>query len=200
MSELTNLLRLARDTVSNPREGASTVLSFAPPRPALWLMFALVIVLSLMTGEIVALLTGPPPEGPLTNADTRSPLALGLVQAGLFFVMIHAVHRVGTWFGGSGRFEEAMLLIVWLQFILLCVQVVQIVALILIPPVAGLIFILAIGLFLWLLVNFIAVLHGFTSLGMVFVMTIVSAVAILFAFSLVLAILGITTPEMTGGA
>jgi hypothetical protein len=29
---LGNLLRLARDTVSNPREGAATVLSFAPER------------------------------------------------------------------------------------------------------------------------------------------------------------------------
>jgi hypothetical protein len=29
---LGNLLRLARDTVSNPREGAATILSFAPER------------------------------------------------------------------------------------------------------------------------------------------------------------------------
>jgi hypothetical protein len=40
-------------------------------------------------------------------------------------------------------------------------------------------------------VNFIAVLHGFTSLGMVFVATLASAFALLFAFSIVLSILGL---------
>ena len=56
IATLGNLLRLARDTVTNPREGATTVLSFAPARQALWLMFALVVVTSMMMGEIVALL------------------------------------------------------------------------------------------------------------------------------------------------
>jgi hypothetical protein len=52
---LGTLLRLARDTVSNPREGAATILSYAPARQALWLMFALVIVLSLLIRELVGL-------------------------------------------------------------------------------------------------------------------------------------------------
>ncbi|MEM7724251.1 MAG: hypothetical protein AAF376_18050 [Pseudomonadota bacterium] len=80
MLSLNALLRLARDTVSNPQEGASTVLSFAPPMRALWLMFALVVVLSLFLGEVVLLVSGPLEEGPLTGAYS-SPLALGLIQA-----------------------------------------------------------------------------------------------------------------------
>jgi hypothetical protein len=42
-------------------------------------------------------------------------------------------------------------------------------------------------------VNFIAVLHGFTSLGMVFVATLLSAFALLFAFSIVLSVLGLAS-------
>jgi hypothetical protein len=188
---LGSLLRLARDTVSNPREGAATVLSFAPERAAIWLMFALVIVLSLLLREIVALSINFPTEGPILGPMQNSPIVLGLVMAGFLFIIIHAVHRIGGFFGGTGSFEEAALLVIWLQFILICVQVIQIVTLFVLPPLAGLITIVAIALYVWLLVNFIAVLHGFTSLGMVFVATLASAFALLFAFSIVLSLLGL---------
>ncbi|MDG4648897.1 Yip1 family protein [Roseibacterium sp. SDUM158017] len=191
---LRHLLRLARDTVANPREGATTVLSFAPQRQALWLMFALVVVTSMMMGEIVALLTTMPADGPMTGPFVQSPLALGLVQAGFLFLMIHAIHHIGRFFGGTGSLEEAALLVIWLQFIFICVQVVQIVAIVIVPPVAGLVTILAIGLFFWLLVNFIAVLHGFTSLGLVFVVTLLAGFGLLVFLSMVLASLGVAVP------
>jgi len=184
------LLRLVWGTLSNPREGASTVLSMAPPLNALWLMFAIVVVLTLFMGEAVGLLSGISEDGPLTGAY-GSPLLLGVVQGAFLCIMVFAIHHIGGWFGGTGRFEEALLLVVWLQFIFVCIQVVQIVALLVVPPLAALIPIVVIGLFFWLLVNFIAVLHGFTSLGMVFVMTIVSGVGVVFVLSLVLTMLGL---------
>jgi hypothetical protein len=187
---LGGLLRLARDTVTNPQEGATTVLSVAPPPRALWLMFAIVVVLSLFLGEVVTLLTGVPEDGPITGAYS-SPLTLGLIQAAFLVIMVHAIHRIGGWFGGRGRFEEAFILIIWLHFIFLLVQVVQIGLMVILPPIAPFFTVLAVGLFLWLLVNFISVLHGFTSLGMVLVMTIVSAFGIIFVLSLVLSLLGL---------
>jgi hypothetical protein len=104
---LGNLLRLARETVANPREGATTVLSFAPERQALWLMFALVVVLSLLLREVVAVFAGFPMDGPITGPMQGSTLMLGLVMAGFLFLTIHAVHRIGRFFGGTGNFEEA---------------------------------------------------------------------------------------------
>ncbi|MGP1355829.1 Yip1 family protein [Roseicyclus sp.] len=194
IATLGSLLRLARDTVANPREGATTVLSFAPRRQALWLMFALVVVASLMMGEIVALVTVLPADGPMTGPFVQSPLALGLIQAAFLFLMIHAIYHVGRFFGGSGSLEEAALLVIWLQFIFICVQVIQIVAILVLPPLAGIITILAVALFFWLLVNFIAVLHGFTSLGLVFVVTLLGAFGMLVFLSLVLASLGVVVP------
>jgi hypothetical protein len=194
IATLGSLLRLARDTVSNPREGATTVLSFAPRRQALWLMFALVVVASLMMGEIVALVTVLPADGPMTGPFVQSPMALGLIQAAFLFLMIHAIYHVGRFFGGSGSLEETALLVIWLQFIFICVQVIQIAAILLLPPLAGIITILAVGLFFWLLVNFIAVLHGFTSLGLVFVVTLLGAFGMLVFLSLVLASLGVVLP------
>lgn len=187
-----NLLRMARDTVSNPREGAETVLSLGLPRQALWLAFALVVVLSMLLGDLLYMLADLPQDGAMTGPLGASPLVMGLMQGAFLFLMAHAVTHVGHLFGGTGRFDEALALIVWLQFIFLCVQVLQLAAVLVIPPMAGLITMLAVGLFFWLLVNFIATLHGFTSLGMVFVMTILSGFTILFVLSLILTLLGVT--------
>lgn len=186
------LLRLARDTVSNPREGAETILALGLPRQAWWLAFALVIVLSMILGDILYLVAGVSRDGPMTGPLGASPLVMGGLQAAFLYMMAHAITHIGRLFGGTGQLDEALALVVWLQFIFLCVQIVQLIAVLVLPPVAGLITVAALGLFLWLLVNFIATLHGFTSLGLVFVMTILSAFAILFCLSLVLTMLGIT--------
>lgn len=187
-----NLLRMARDTVSNPREGAETVLALGLPKQALWLAFALVVVLSMLLGDLLYLLADLPRDGAMTGPLGASPLVMGLLQGAFLFLMAHAVTLVGRMFGGTGRFDEALALIVWLQFIFLCVQILQLAAVLVIPPMAGLITMLAVGLFFWLLVNFIATLHGFTSLGMVFMMTILSGFTILFVLSLILTLLGVT--------
>jgi hypothetical protein len=195
MSDLLNigyLLRLARETVSDPKGGAREVMDLHLSRQALILMFAIVVVLSLILGEIVALMAQLPTGGDVAFAF-RSPLVLGLLQGVFLLVTAYAMTFVGRLFGGVGSFNGALALVVWLQFIFICIQIVQIGALLLIPPVAGLITILALGLFFWLLVNFIAALHGFTSTGMVFVMTIVSSIVILFLLGLVLTMLGLST-------
>lgn len=187
LMNLGHLLRLARETITNPRAGAATILGLHLSVQALRIAFGLVVVLSMLLGELVVLITPPPPEGALNV----SPVTMGLVQAAFLFVIAHAITLIGRWFGGTGSFEGALALIIWLQFIFLCVQVVQLLAMLVIPPVAGLITILAMGLFFWLLVNFIAALHSFTSLGMIFVATILTAFGIIFALSLILTLLGI---------
>lgn len=197
MSEILDLrflLRLARETIQDPKAGATEVLVRMPPRPALWLAFCLMVVISLILGEVVALFVGMPEDGPFTS---QTPMVLGLLQGAMLFLVVHAITHIGRMFGGTGTFDGALALITWLQFIFLLVQLAQLAAIVLIPPVAGLITIVALGLFFWLLVNFIAVLHGFASIGRVFVMTMLSFVGMLFVLSVVLSVLGITFE--TGG-
>ncbi len=189
---LKDLLGLAVETIKNPREGASTILNFAPPREAIWYMLALVVVLSVILAQATALLvSGGGANGPFA----LSPLMLGFVQGGLLLVMIYATFWIGRAFGGTGSFEETMLLVTWLQFILVCLQVAQTLAMVLLPPFAGLIGIAALFLFFWLLVNFVAILHGFASLGMVFAGIILSFFGIGFGLALILTLIGLT-PEM----
>jgi hypothetical protein len=154
-------------------------------------MFALVIVLSLLLREIRgAVCQAFPPTG---RSWVRCKLLRDARARDGRISLHHHPRRAPDrrFFGGTGSFEESALLVIWLQFILICVQVIQIATLFVLPPLAGLITIIAIALYLWLLVNFIAVLHGFTSLGMVFVATLLSAFALLFVFSLILSVLGL---------
>lgn len=185
-SAWTGLIRLARDTVADPREGATTVLSFAPGREALWTMFALVVVVTMFLGTLADLIVGLRGGG----GQMLSPVMLGLIQGGLLLVMVLAVHHLGRAFGGTGRFDEALLLVVWLQFIFILIQAIQIVALVILPPVAPLITLLSMALFFWLLVNFIAVLHGFTSLGRIFLMVILSIMGLGLVMTILTTVLG----------
>ena len=185
------LLRMARQTVSNPRDGAAVILKLHLPMRALWLAFGLVIVLSMFLGEAVALLMGPPDQAAMPPEMMVSPITMGVIQAAFLFLVAHGIARIGQLFGGSGDFQGALALIVWLQFIFLVVQVIQLAAMLVVPPVAGLITILAMGLFFWLLVNFIATLHGFSSLGLIFVMTILTAFGFVFVLSIVRTMLGL---------
>ena len=94
-------------------------------------------------------------------------------------------------FGGQGDLDGAIILVVWLQFVLFVLQLVQTLFLTAIPFIAQLIGFVAFFLTFYLACNFIAVLHGFRSQLNVFV----GMLATLFAFALVvtvvLGILGI---------
>jgi hypothetical protein len=191
---LNSLLGMAWRTVRNPREGATEVLSLGVPREALWPALALVVVLSILFAHATALLvTG---EGGV--AMPVGPAATGFIQLLLLVVMVFAIFWIGRAMGGSGSFEEAILLVAWLQFIMVCLQVIQAVALVLVAPLGGLIGIVGIVLFLWLLTNFIAVLHNFSSLFMVFLMILVSGFGIAFGLAIIMTLIGITVPVVDG--
>ena len=191
------ILAMVGRTVQNPREGASEVLSLGLPRDAIWIVVGLVVVLSIILAQISSLMLG------ARGGDPDDMLAIGpiaglAIQLGVLLGMGGAVHLVGRAMGGSGSFPEALLLIAWLQFIMVCVQVIQLLAILVMPPLTGIIFVLGLALFLWLLTNFVAVLHGFRSLAQVFVMILVSAFAIAFFLSLALTFLGVTIPIEQG--
>jgi hypothetical protein len=122
------------------------------------------------------------------------PIVTGVIQLILLVIVIVAQHMIGRAMGGTGTLPEGILLITWLQFIMVCLQVVQTLALVVLPPLAGLIGIAGLAIFLWLLTHFIAALHGFKSLAQVFVMVLVSAFGLAFVLSILLTMAGVTMP------
>jgi hypothetical protein len=190
---LQTLLPMVWRTITNPREGAEEVLALGVPRQALWTILLLVLVLSIILGQITTLLVataaGVTVQGPLAN-----PMITGILQLVLLVVAIYAIHFIGRSMGGKGSIDEAILLVAWLQFVMVCIQVVQTGLMLILPPLASIVGIVGLVLFMWLLTNFIAVIHGFRSLGQVFVMILISMFVMAFILSILLTLFGVTVP------
>jgi hypothetical protein len=108
--------------------------------------------------------------------------------------MVFAIHWIGSSFGGIGRLEDSVAAVAWLQFLLVCLQVVQLVVGFVSPALSGLVGLAGIVFFFWLLTQFVMAVHAFESAAMVFVMIVVSLLGITFGLSLVLTLLGVATP------
>jgi hypothetical protein len=185
---LSNWLRLARFSVQNPRDGARRIMAMDLPMNARWAALALMAVASALLAHVVFSMAVM--SDPSLAPAIPSPLSTAVLQGGVLLVTVWLVHWVGRRRGGQGTLGNAVSLVAWLQFIMLLVQVTQIVVLLLIPPLGAMIGFAAIGLLLWLMTNFVAELHGFRSLGAVFAGIIVTLVALAFGLAILLILIG----------
>ncbi len=189
---LGGLIRAAVASIRDPRAGARAVIGAHFPNQILWMALVAVVTASVVIGQGSLLLVAG--ESALNNPFLMYPLAMCGIQLVLLVVMVHATYRIGRMMGGTGSYNGALSIVVWLQFVLACLQVLQTLALLLAPPLADVLGIVGLVLFLWLFTNFVATLHGFKSLPLVFVMILVSAFALTFVLSIVLSLLGIVGP------
>lgn len=199
ITDLGDLMRLARMSISEPREAAAILLRDPLPREALWMMFCLVVVAAMLFAQLNAIFleaAGVPqlgadaPEPPMMI----SPLSQGIIQGFVLGGVAMAVHRIGRLFGGDGGFDGALMLVTFHQFVFILVQAVTVVVSMVFPPFAFIVLLAATGLFFWMLVNFIAELHGFASLLAVFGVVIVAAAVLYFILLQVILSLGLAGP------
>lgn len=175
---------LVRLTLTRPREAAARLIALGVPDDARWLGFVIVVVLSVLLGQASVLLME---DGEAMGGGL---LFMAMFQTSVLLGLVVAVQGVGRALGGKGNFPDTLLLLAWLQFVMLVVQFVQIVALVVIPPVFGVITLLALAVFMWLLTNFVLVLHGFTSAMKVFVGIIFSFFGVVMVLAFLLTLLG----------
>ncbi|MGP9791972.1 YIP1 family protein [Roseinatronobacter sp. NSM] len=175
---------LVRLTLTRPREAAARLIALDVPDDARWLGFVIVVVLSVLLGQASVLLME---DGEGMGGGL---LFMAMVQTSMLLGMVVAVQGVGRALGGTGSFPDTLLLLAWLQFVMLVVQFVQIVALLLVPPLFGVITLLALVVFMWLLTNFVLVLHGFTSGVKVFAGIILSFFGVVMVLAFLLTMLG----------
>ncbi|WFE74333.1 YIP1 family protein [Roseinatronobacter sp. S2] len=175
---------LVRLTLTRPREAAARLIALGVPDDARWLGFVIVVVLSVLLGQASVLLME---DGEAMGGGL---LFMAMFQTSVLLGMVVAVQGVGRALGGKGNFPDTLLLLAWLQFVMLVVQFVQIVALVVIPPMFGVITLLALAVFMWLLTNFVLVLHGFTSAMKVFVGIIFSFFGVVMVLAFLLTLLG----------
>jgi hypothetical protein len=188
MAHIAGLVRL---TFAKPREAAQVVMRMPLALQDRWAAVALMAVLSAFLMQAMAALL-PPAVGP--NGEVLQPVGpffwAGMIAIGMVLTASLAF-AVGRWRGGKGELADAVILIAWLQFIQLLMVVLQLVLLVTVPLLTPVVEIGAVLLFLWLLVNFVAEMHGFRSLGLVFLGVVVTFVVAVFSMSLLLMMLGV---------
>ncbi|MDU8945603.1 YIP1 family protein [Ovoidimarina sediminis] len=190
------LMRMVLRTLQNPREGAAEVLALGIPREAHWLLVAVVVVLSSLLTEffaVVAMMGSP------ASAMGQPSLVLTLaVHLGSIVMLIVLVQGIGRAMGGTGRVEETTVLMCWLQFVMMVVSVAQTLLILLMPPIAAVVLFAGVGILLWLLTHFVAVLHGFRSLAGVFGMILGTAFLIAVVLTILLQMAGVEFPMPEG--
>lgn len=182
------LMRMVRDTLVAPRAGAARMLGFGFAPVVGWISLLLMAVASTILTHISFAMM-PEDAQAFWAAAMGSPVRTAILQWAVLLVSVHAIHKIGRWRGGKGSLDGAVILVAWLQFILLCVQIAQLVAQALVPPFADILGLIGLVLFLWLLTNFVAELHGFPSLALTFLGIFLTVLALSFALAFVVALL-----------
>tara|TARA_R100000750_G_C2329663_1_gene89663 strand:- start:65 stop:649 length:585 start_codon:yes stop_codon:yes gene_type:complete len=186
-------LKLALQSVTNPREVAALLLSIRPGREALWTAFALVVVLNALIFSASLLMD---PTGVPTLLS--SPVMLLVLQGAALAGSILALTWAGRLFGGKARIEEIALLMIWMQALRILVQG----ALLLIIPVslvlAGLGTMAATALGVWIAVNFLDEAHELGGPLRALAVLVLGMFAMAFAVSLLLTLAGVTPEGITG--
>ncbi len=176
------LAGLVKDTLRDARGTAQRLMRANIPAQAAWIGAAVIAVISAILAHLTFSLMAARQGG---GTALPSPLMTAAFQYLVLVVTVLGVHHIGRRMGGRGRFGDALLLVVWLQFVLVVVQALQLVALLILPPVADLLSIAGLVLFLWLMTAFVAELHGFRSMRRV----LVGIIASILGAAMVLAIL-----------
>ena len=182
---LTDFVKWVINTIKVPKQVALKISLVTLPPVTLWSLVVLVVIISVLLSELANwLLPVKPTQTSLILIS--SPFLATVVLTVLMTVMIFLTFYIGKLFGGTGSIESTISVIVWLQTTMIALQVVQLILIPFLPSLAMILGFFAGILFFWLYVNFILVLHGFTSLGKVFFGVIASMLGVIFLFSLLI--------------
>ena len=160
---LTITVRQAILTVRDPKAGLGSVMAYRLGNRELAEAAALVSILGAIIAALMLAFT-PADSDDVMLTPARSPMVLALFQIATIFVSAYLLYFVGRLFGGDGTFGACLTASIWLQVILLLVQILQLVLMFIIPFLATLAYLAAILLVVYLSVSFVKEVHGFRSL------------------------------------
>jgi hypothetical protein len=180
---------LVRQSFLDPRRAGERLIALNPPFDGRLIGMAAAVLVGTVLAYLLPVVSGRAIEAP-------PPLAAVAVQLAANALAVVLMVQVGRLFGGRGGFADALLLVAWLQAMMALAQAAQIVVLLVLPPLAGLVLLLAIGLFFWLLVGFVQALHGFRNPFLVLIGVVGTLFATAFVLSFVLVLLGFEPPGL----
>jgi len=103
-------------TLRDPRGAAAQILAMGLPMQARWLALGAVIALSAVLGSLAEIMFAFVTKIELGEG---SPVPMAVAQGALLIYGAFAMTVVGRWCGGQGRFADALLLLVWMEFVLI---------------------------------------------------------------------------------
>ena len=156
---LNTFIPIAAQAVREPREAASTLMSMGVPTAALWPAFGALVCLSVILSYLSGGLE------PAAGQVSVGPLVLAVTSAVAGAASVFLVWKVGAAMDGTGRFEEALLLTVFLQGIIFAGQLIEFVLYLFVPTLSGIFSIAIILLTFWINLNFIAAVEYFCNLA-----------------------------------
>ena len=121
---------------------------------------------------------------------------LATVQFGALAFLAALITAIGRLFGGAGTFDDALLLIAWVELILVGLQAAQLALMVVLPGTGSLMSLVALGMSIYLTIALTRALHGFSSTAKVAVTFIGGIFVMGFLLSLIAAAFGIL-PEVT---
>lgn len=171
------------ETVFSPASAARKVMLFRPSREVTWTALLLVGVLNTILFSVTNLMFPTP-----TLAMLSSPITvLGLFVAELGLSAV-GLYWAGRLLNGTGTLGDIFQLMIWLQALRVLIQAVTLGFLVALPNLA-IVFVLAANLLsVWILVNFVNVVHELSSLMRSAAVLVVAVIGL----SLILSLLGIS--------
>lgn len=187
--------QLVKESLTLPRNAARRLLGVPLDLRSGGALMLLAVIAGTLVAEAMRWVL-PGTVGGFQDALLAQPVVAVGLQFGLLVLMSLAAAVIGRALGGTGTLPQALVLIAWLQVMMVLIQLVQFVLLLLIPLFGLLVGIASVIWFFWALAVFIAELHGFENVLKVLGMILLSMVSILFAFAVLLSLLGVSMPQI----
>ena len=187
-------IKLAAKTLFEPKKCLRIVLDIVITMPQLLQAAVLAIVLSMIM-PLITLMFQPAEVQDALGGFTSKPFSVFIVQLSVLAGSAFLIAKIGQFFKGHGTFKESLTAMIWLQIVMILIQLTQFFAGLISPQLGALIFLISVGIMLYLIVQFISEIHGFTSIMNVLFGVIASIFGLSFIMSILLAMLGIT-PEV----
>ncbi len=190
---MNGVLQFVGRSLIDPKGTAQMLNAMRFNRGILWSMLVVVVCLSvLMMVATLALLPNPAQS----QFMALSPFGLAVLLGSILIAMVFAFYFTGQMLGGTGRFPGALLLLTWWQAMGVAVQVMQLVAVMILPFLAGFVTLAGFAYLTVALVVAIDVLHGFNNIGKAIGTVIVAFLGTAFGLALILSLVGMTAQGM----
>lgn len=157
---LRSILEMTRFSVQSPRAAARSLMAMSLPMSARWILFFFSVIASALASHIGFRLL--PTDAQAFWADAMSlPIQSAIMQSAFWLLAVIILHKMGRFSAKSGSFADTLLLVGWWQVVFFALQAVQILTLLILPPVGELLGLVGLVVLLWLLTQFVMELHGF---------------------------------------